>query len=341
MPLDELTRFMTEKLSEPPYRARQLYHWLHERRATSFAQMTSLSEVLRGRLATAATLPALALETEQASQDGSAKFLFKTSDGELIESVYLPTPTRKTLCVSTQVGCAMGCRFCATGALGFTRNLRASEIVAQVHLVNSVLVARGMRGPRPLSNLVFMGMGEPLHNLAEVRAALTILESPEGPNFSPRHITVSTSGLVPRIREFARTTRAKLAISLNASDDVTRSAVMPVNRKWPIAELIAAVREFPARFGRRITFEYVLLGGVNDTEEDVRRLIALLAGLSVKVNLIAYNENPKLGFREVTDEAAEAFRERLRVGGIAAFVRENRGRDIAAACGQLAAGQSP
>jgi 23S rRNA (adenine2503-C2)-methyltransferase len=249
----------------------------------------------------------------------------------------MPSADRKTLCVSTQVGCAMACRFCMTGTLGLQRNLTAGEIVAQVHEVNH-RVARdeALSLARPLTNLVFMGMGEPLHNFENLKTALTILQSEQGPNFSHRHITVSTVGLVPMIDRLGAETDVKLAISLNASHDAQRSELMPVNRKWNIAELIDACRRFPLRQGRRITFEYVLLRGVNDTDADARRLVELLHGVPAKVNLIPYNENPGLGFHTTGEERAEAFRAILAAGHVAAFIRANRGRDIAAACGQLA-----
>lgn len=328
--------FFEARLGEPRYRARQAYEWCHRKGVTSIDAMTSLSLALRARLRDCTKVARLEVEQALESSDGSVKFLLRTFDGRAIESVYLPTPTRKTLCVSTQVGCAMGCRFCATAQMGFVRNLTAGEIVVQVHIVNQWLTARGATASRPLSNLVFMGMGEPLHNFENLVTALDILQSQEGPNFSARHITVSTSGLVPRIGEFAVRTRAKLAISLNASEDATRTAIMPINKKWPIAELLDAVRAFPERWGRRITFEYVLLGEVNDRDDDAKRLVKLLAGISGKVNVIPYNENPGLSFRSVSDERARHFQALLQADGLDAFVRENRGRDIAGACGQLA-----
>ena len=231
----------------------------------------------------------------------------------------------------------MACRFCMTGTLGLLRNLTAAEIVAQVHVVNRrVALDEALSGSRPLTNLVFMGMGEPLHNFENLKAALTILQSEEGPNFSHRHITVSTVGLVPMIERLGAETDVKLAISLNASHDAQRSELMPINRKWNIAALLEACRRFPLRQGRRITFEYVLLRDVNDADEDARRLVELLRDVPAKVNLIPYNENPGLGFASTGEDRAEAFREILARGHVAAFIRANRGRDIAAACGQLA-----
>jgi 23S rRNA (adenine2503-C2)-methyltransferase len=337
LPLEKLTALLVDQLGERPFRARQLYRWLHQRGVNELDRMTDLSRALRDRLAALADLAPLALDLEQRSIDGTVKYRFRTQDGRLIESVYMPSADRRTLCVSTQVGCAMACTFCMTGTLGLKRNLTVGEIVAQVHQVNRA-VARdeGLSLDRPLTNLVFMGMGEPLHNFENLKAALSILQSEDGPNFSHRHITVSTVGLVPMIERLGAETDVKLAISLNASNDEQRSALMPVNRRWNIAALLDACRRFPLRQGRRITFEYVLLRGVNDADDDAHRLVALLRDVPAKVNLIPYNENPGLGFQTTGEARAEAFRSILADGHVAAFIRANRGRDIAAACGQLA-----
>ncbi|HEX8699512.1 MAG TPA: 23S rRNA (adenine(2503)-C(2))-methyltransferase RlmN [Myxococcaceae bacterium] len=335
--LEALTRFVTEQLGERSFRAPQIYRWIHQRGVTAFDEMTDLSKALRQKLKERAEIVPLVKDLEQVSIDGTIKYRFKTRDGRYIESVYMPSADRKTLCVSTQVGCAMACSFCMTGTLGLKRNLTPGEIVAQVHAVNrDVRQREGLETYRPLSNLVFMGMGEPLHNFENLKTALSILQSEEGPNFSHRHITVSTVGLVPMIERFGQETDVKLAISLNASTDEQRSKTMPVNRKWNIAALLEACRKFPLRQGRRITFEYVLLKGFNDSDEDAHRLIELLQGIPAKVNLIPYNENPGLGFQTTMEERAEQFRAILAEGHIAAFIRQNRGRDIAGACGQLA-----
>jgi 23S rRNA (adenine2503-C2)-methyltransferase len=292
-------------LGEKPFRARQLFRWLHHRGAGGLEEMTDLPRQLRARLAERFRLPTLERHQEQRARDGTIKWTWRTFDGQLVESVYLPhvgdgedeeepaNRDRRTLCVSTQVGCAMGCTFCLTATMGLRRQLSAGEIVDQVHRANRRLVELGEgKGPRPLTNLVFMGMGEPLHNLEALLPALEILLHPAGPDFSHRHVTVSTSGLVPGIDRLGAETRVKLAISLNASSDPQRDALMPVNRKWPIGELLSACRRFPMQQGRRITFEYVLLGGVNDGDDDARRLTRLVAGLPAKVNLIPYNESP-------------------------------------------------
>ena len=342
LPLDRLTPLLVEELGERPFHARQLYRWIHQRGVTDFDQMTDLSKSLRAKLRERCALEPLVKDLEQRSVDGTIKYRWRTRDGRAIESVYMPATDRKTLCVSTQVGCAMACRFCMTGTLGLLRNLTAAEIVAQVHAVNrEVARNEGLPLTRPLTNLVFMGMGEPLHNFEHLKDSLHILQSEDGPNFSHRHITVSTVGLVPMIARLGAETDVKLAISLNASTDEQRDDLMPVNRKWKIADLMEACRQFPLRQGRRITFEYVLLRGVNDTDEDAARLVELLHDVPAKVNLIPYNENPGLGFFTTGEDRAERFREILARAHVAAFIRENRGRDIAAACGQLANRQGP
>ncbi len=333
---------LVARLGEKPYRARQLFRWLHQKGAATLDEMTDLPAAFRARLAEACSLVPLERATELRSSDGTIKWTWRTADGKLVESVYMPEPGRKTLCVSTQAGCAVGCTFCMTGTMGLARNLSAGEIVDQVARANRRLVELGEgTGPRPLTNLVFMGMGEPLHNYDAVRAALDVLLSEDGPNFSNRHVTVSTSGIVPEMRRFGEETDVKLAVSLNATTDEVRSALMPLNRKWPIRELLAACRDFPMKRGRRITFEYVLLGGVNDTDEDATRLARLLAGIPAKVNLIPYNENPGLGFKAPAPGRVEAFLDRLVAANVTAVIRRNRGADIAAACGQLAAEGGP
>ena len=363
---------LVSRLGEQPYRARQLYSWLHRKGAASLDAMTDLPRAFRERLAAETRLTTLAVDAVQQSTDGTRKYRMRTWDGKLIESVYMPdesgpesfdpeadeedagfarvraetggrsigdepsTRVRRTLCVSTQVGCAMGCGFCMTATMGLVRNLSAGEICDQIYRVNADLRALGVPGERPLTNLVYMGMGEPLHNYDNVMRSLTLLLSEDGANFSHRHITVSTSGLVPNIVRFGDDTEVKLAVSLNATTDEQRAQLMPVDKKWNIAALMDAVRRFPSRQGRRVTFEYVLLRDVNDSEEDAARLAALLRDLPVKVNLIPYNENPGLGFGDPGPERVAAFRKALDARGITALVRKNRGRDIAAACGQLA-----
>jgi 23S rRNA (adenine2503-C2)-methyltransferase len=341
MPQSAVGALLAE-LGEKPYRTRQLYRWLHQKGAASLEEMTDLPAALRARLAERSELTTLAVHLEQRSADGTIKWTWRTADGKLIESVYMPEKDRKTLCVSSQVGCAVGCVFCLTGTMGLSRNLTPGEIVDQVHRANRRLIELGEgTGPRPLTNLVFMGMGEPLHNYANLMAALGILLSEDGPNFSTRHLTVSTSGLVPAMRKFGEETDVKLAVSLNATTDAARDSLMPINRRYPLAELLEACRSFPMKRGRRITFEYVMLGGVNDSDADAERLAQLIRGIPAKVNLIPYNENRDLGFTGPTAERVAAFQELLIGRNITAVVRKSRGRDISAACGQLAAEGGP
>ncbi|HEY6908201.1 MAG TPA: 23S rRNA (adenine(2503)-C(2))-methyltransferase RlmN [Myxococcales bacterium] len=358
MSLAELSALVA-RLGEKPYRARQLQSWLHRKGVESLEAMTDLPRAFREKLAKEARLDTLSVDAVQQSSDGTRKYRLRTRDGKFVESVYMPEEAgaqgfdpeaeeddasaggkgprvRRTLCVSTQVGCAMGCGFCMTATMGLVRNLSAGEICDQVYRVNADLRALGVPGDRPLTNLVFMGMGEPLHNYDNVIRSLDLLLAEEGANFSHRHVTVSTSGLVPNILRFGEQTQVKLAVSLNATTDEQRARLMPVDRKWNIAALIDAVRKFPSRQGRRVTFEYVLLRDVNDSDEDAARLAALLEGLPVKVNLIPYNENPGLGFGDPGAARLQAFRRILSARGVTAMVRKNRGRDIAAACGQLA-----
>jgi 23S rRNA (adenine2503-C2)-methyltransferase len=329
-------------LGEKPYRTRQIHRWLHQKAAASLDEMTDVPKALREALAARCTLTTLATDLEQRSSDGTIKWRFRTHDGKLVESVYLPEEDRKTLCVSSQVGCAVGCTFCLTGTMGLARNLTPGEIVDQVHRANRRLVELGEgAGPRPLTNLVFMGMGEPLANYRHLKIALDLLLSEDGPNFSHRHVTVSTSGLVPVMRRFGEETQVKLAVSLNATTDAQRDLIMPINKRFPLAALLEACRAFPMKQGRRITFEYVLLGGVNDAPEDAERLARLVRGLRAKVNLIPYNENPGLGFAAPTREGIQKFEDILVARDVTVVVRKNRGRDIAAACGQLAAEGGP
>jgi len=356
MTLEDLSA-LVERLGERPFRARQLFRWLHHKGVATLDEMTDLPRSFRERLAGETALTTLEIDGVQISRDGTRKYRLRTSDGMLIEAVYMPDETgpdtfdpedpsegeprriRRTLCVSTQVGCAMGCGFCLTATMGLKRDLTPGEIADQVYRVNADLRALGdstMDAQRPLTNLVYMGMGEPLHNYENVKRSLDLLLDADGANFSHRHVTVSTSGLVPNIQRLGEETQVKLAVSLNATTDEERAKLMPVDRKWNIAALLDACRKFPMKYGRRITFEYVMLRGVNDTDDDAHRLAALLEGIPAKVNLIPYNENPGLGFGDPGAERVQAFRGILEKHGLAAMVRKNRGRDISAACGQLA-----
>jgi 23S rRNA (adenine2503-C2)-methyltransferase len=272
----------------------------------------------------------LGLEKRQFSRDGTQKFLWRLEDGQGIESVIIPEGDHFTLCVSTQVGCAQGCRFCLTARRGFSRNLSVSEIV------NQILTVRGLlTGEQPLTNLVFMGMGEPLANYANLVQALRIIQASWGLNFSYRRVTVSTIGLAPLIPRLGREVQVNLTISLNAGDDNTRNLIMPINRKYPLAAVLNACRDFPLPRHRRLTFAYVLLDGVNDAPSQARQLARLLRGFRAKINLIPFNPDPMLPFAPPPPERVLMFQDILRQANYPVFIRESRGADIAAACGQL------
>jgi 23S rRNA (adenine2503-C2)-methyltransferase len=330
---------------QPRFRSPQILRWLFQQGVTSFDQMTDLPKDLRRRLTESFTIVRPEVVRRSRSTDGTRKILFRLSDGAEIESVVIPMEPdveagRLTLCISSQAGCGMGCAFCATATLGLRRNLHASEIVDQV--LEAVRELRGAaRRPvsphAPLTNVVFMGMGEPLHNYDEVVRAIGILTAEWGLAFSPRRITVSTVGLVPQMHRLLEDTRVNLAVSLSATTDLTRARLMPVNRKYPLAELMRVCRELPLPRRKRITFEYVMLRGENDSIADARRLGVLLRGIPSKVNLIPFNPFPGNPFQSTARPEIEAFRSELLRQGIHATVRESRGRDIQAACGQLAA----
>ena len=324
----------------PAYRAEQIFRWLHGQAVESVAEMVNVPPALREALGAAHPLRPLRVDVVQTARDGTRKLRWRTHDDRAIESVLIPDEdeerNRLTLCVSSQVGCALDCRFCATATLGFGRHLGADEIVEQIYR------AAALAGRRP-TNLVFMGMGEPLHNFDNLTRALALLEHPSGAAFSPRRITVSTAGLVSGIEKLAalsregETSAPNLAISLNATTDEVRDRIMPVNKRWPLAALLEAARRWPLSHGRRVTFEYVLLAGVNDTDADADRLPKLLRDIPSKVNLIPWNgfEGPE--FARPAAERIRSFQERLRAAGMAVYIRSPRGDDIDAACGQLAA----
>jgi 23S rRNA (adenine2503-C2)-methyltransferase len=319
-----------QRLGERPFRARQVMHWLYKRGVTDFEAMTDLARSVRGALVREARLDLPRIEAEQASADGTRKLLLELADGERVETVLIPDEDRLTQCVSSQAGCAMGCAFCRTGAGGLRRDLTAGEIVGQVVLGQSLL-APGQR----VTNVVFMGMGEPLHNLDNVVRAFRILSSDDGLNITRRRLTVSTCGLVDAMKRLPAELVSSLAVSLNATTDEVRSRIMPVNRRYPIAVLLAALRDLPLPARARYTIEYVLLGGVNDTPEDARRLVRLLSDLRCKVNLIPYNPNPESEFEAPEPERVEAFQQHLLGKGFTTVIRKSRGQDILAACGQL------
>jgi 23S rRNA (adenine2503-C2)-methyltransferase len=332
----ESVKPLLERAGAPSYRGQQVLDWVYHRGVVEPERMTNLPRELRSRLAEDLDAPGLDVARVADAADGTRKLALRLGDGELIESVLIPDRHRLTLCVSSQVGCAMGCAFCATARLGLSRHLRVDEIVAQVVLARAELAARPVGGGQ-LTNLVFMGMGEPLHNLSNLLAALEILTSPWGLGISPRRITVSTVGLIPEMQRLLEQTQVNLAVSLTATSEESRRSLMPVTRKYGLEALLDACRALPLPRRRRITFEYVLLDEQNDSDADARRLVNLLHGIRSKVNLICFNPFPGTPFAASPRERIERFQRRLLDHGLAATIRESRGRDIAAACGQLAA----
>jgi len=339
--LAELEALLGE-LGEPRYRARQVFHWLHGRGATSWAEMSDLPAALRARLAERLDANPGDVVAEQRSTDGTRKLLIRLRDGQEIETVAIPaedgqrgTP-RLTVCVSTQVGCALGCAFCATGEMGLWRNLTPGEIVSQVE---RFALPHAHPDGRGVTNVVYMGMGEPLHNYAATVRSVRLLMEPAGLGMSARRITISTSGLAPEMRRLAREgLDVRLAVSLHAPDDAVRSSIMPINRRYPLREVLAAAREFAAETDRRVSFEYVMLAGLNDAPEQAAHLGRALRGALPKpllhVNLIPYNPTAA-GFAGSDPATIARFAEALRAAGVRVTVRASRGRDIAAACGQL------
>jgi 23S rRNA (adenine2503-C2)-methyltransferase len=320
----------------PAYRGRQVLDWVYRRGVTEPGQMANLPQALRDVLREEIEPASVRAERVSRSADGTRKLAVTCADGEVVESVLIPDRHRLTLCISSQVGCAMGCRFCATARLGLRRQLRTDEIVGQVVLAREELAVDPV-DPGRLTNLVFMGMGEPLHNLGRLLPALEILSAPWGLGISPRRITVSTVGLIPEMKTLLERTQVNLAVSLTATTEAARLALMPVTRKHSLGALVTACRELPLPRRRRITFEYVLLAGQNDDDADARRLVALLHGIRAKVNLIPFNPFPGAPFASSPRQRVETFQRLLLDHGLNATIRESRGPDIAAACGQLAA----
>ncbi len=318
-------------------RARQLWHWLYHRGVRSFADMTTLPKGLRTRLSESCTLERATVSREQVSADGTRKWLLRLADGQEVESVYIPETDRGALCLSTQVGCTLTCSFCHTGTQRLVRNLGAGEIVAQILLARDALEEwPAPQGGRLLSNIVVMGMGEPLYNYNNLAKALKIAMDGDGLAISRRRITLSTAGVVPMIERAGAELAVNLAVSLHAVSDELRNQLVPINRKYPIAELMAACHAYPAASNaRRITFEYILLKGVNDSPAEARALVRLIRGIPAKVNLIPFNPWPGAPFETSDPAVAGAFAEIINAAGYAAPLRTPRGRDIMAACGQL------
>jgi len=319
------------------YRAGQVFNWIYRKQVDTFSAMSDLSKEVRELLDASFSMDRLEVVTTVTSRDGSIRYLFRLSDGHTIESVLMPETDHSTVCISTQVGCAQGCAFCLTGAGGFVRNLTAGEIISQVRDIQRV-AARGM--PR-LSNIVFMGMGEPLANYEAVVQSIGILtDASHGLGFSSRKVTLSTVGLVPKILQLGQDVVVNLAVSLNAADNETRDRLMPVNRVYPIERLMAACKGYALPHRRRITFEYILMEGINDRVSDALRLVRLLHGIRAKVNLIPFNEHEGSNFRRPSEDAILKFQSVLMEKGLTAIIRNSRGQDIGAACGQLRADRS-
>lgn len=324
-------------LGEPRFRAAQLFQWLWQKDAADFAAMTNLSKALRDTLAGFGTMAWPTVADTQVSADGTVKFLLRLADDALVETVLIPEEDHLTQCLSSQVGCPMACAFCSTGAGGFTRNMTAGEMAAQILVARQHLKDQG-RDPLGLRNLVFMGMGEPLLNLPELLRALAIMTHDKGLGFSSRRVTVSTCGLPGPLRELGASGLASLAVSLHAPTQELRARLMPkAAAAADLDSLMAALRDYPLTPRQRITIEYVLLAGVNDGLEHARQLVRLLSGLKCKVNLIAYNASPESPFAAPTQDAILAFEKILWDKGMTAVLRKSKGSDISAACGQLRA----
>lgn len=364
-------------MGEPVSRAKQLFAQVFSPGIDSFSQLHNISQDFIQKISQITFIESLTLHKREVSSDGTVKYAFRFSDGNIIESVLIPNSGRNTLCISTQAGCAMGCKFCLTSTMGFQRNLETAEIIGQVLYVLSELKiasrtnppkAGGMRASRLqragddgagvpshrngaglpsarnsfakstgiINNIVFMGMGEPLDNSENCIKALSILQSEKGFNYSPRKITVSTCGITPEIIKFSEASNVNLAISLHSVDEKVRTELMPINRKYPLAELLDCCRAISAAKDQPILIEYILFQGINDSEEDAQKLAKALRGINCKINLLAYNENPSLPFRQSTPEVATKFKDVLHNTGCFVLTRRSRGSDISAACGQLA-----
>ena len=337
---EELTRFVVDELGEPAFRARQIWEWLWRKGVGSFADMTNLSKGFRAKLAEVASIPRPRIVAEQKSADGTVKLLLEMADGETVETVLIPAhsrdgKTRWSQCLSTQVGCPMGCTFCSTGSMGFTRNMTMGEILGQV------VIGRAYLGEEPgsplLRNLVFMGMGEPLLNFRELMRSLETLSSDSGLAFSPRRITVSTCGLEKGMVELGQSGLAYLAVSLHAPTQDLRQEIMPGAARLSLDRLLALLKNYPLKARERLTFEYLLLGGVNDGPEQARELARIMAHIKGKVNIILYNPAEGSPYAAPTPERVEAFVGLLRAKRITATLRQSKGQDIKAACGQLRA----
>jgi 23S rRNA (adenine2503-C2)-methyltransferase len=339
LPRAQLEAFVAARLGAKPFRARQLMKWIYRRGAADFSTMSDLAQGFRAQLSEIAEIAVPQIVAEQVSKDGTRKWMLRMDEVQGIETVYIPEPDRGTLCISSQVGCAMDCSFCATAQQGFNRNLSAAEIVGQVWLAQRELAESNAGGgvPQRITNIVFMGMGEPLANYRNVLPAMRIFLDDLGYDLSRRRVTLSTSGLVPQIYKLAEECNVALAVSLHAPNDALRDELVPINRKHPIAELLAACWHYlDQQNGRSVTFEYVMLDGINDKPEHARQLARLMQGHAAKLNLIPFNVFPGTRYRRSPAAAILKFRDILNDHGVIATTRRTRGDDIEAACGQLA-----
>jgi 23S rRNA (adenine2503-C2)-methyltransferase len=333
--LNGLEAFFVE-LDEKPFRARQLLQWIHKYRITDFAEMSNLSKALRAKLDAVAEIKLPEVMHEHVSQDGTRKWIIKLSCGNAIETVFIPEGSRGTLCVSSQVGCALTCTFCSTAQQGFNRNLDAAEIIAQLWIANEAL-GKDPKGNRVVTNVVMMGMGEPLANYNNVVTAMNLMRDDFGYGISWRRLTLSTSGMVPMIDKLREDCHVSLAISLHAANDELRSQIIPLNQKYPIAELLAACKRYVVGQQRRhITVEYVMLDGINDSMQDAKDLVRILKDIPNKINLIPFNPFPGTHYKCSSRNQIVRFQQYLIDQGLVATVRKTRGDDIVAACGQLA-----
>ena len=330
--IDQLVLWLESKDLEP-YRAVQILKWIYLRQADTFEIMTDVGKEIRELLSRHFSIALLEKARIETSQDGSKKYLFKLNDGKYVESVLIPEKDHYTLCISSQVGCAQGCRFCLTARGGFVRNLTRGEIINQVRDVSKCL-----DDPKRLTNIVLMGMGEPLANYSNVVSAVnTITDSDTGLGFSSRRLTISTAGLTPKLSDLGRDTTVNLAISLNATDNKSRNMLMPINRKYPLEKLLDACAEYPLKPRRKITFEYILIKGVNDSIKDAKRLVKLLRPIRAKINLIPFNAYEGSEFNRPEESVILSFKEILNKNNYTAMIRHSKGQDISAACGQLSA----
>ena len=322
-----------EGRGEKPFRARQLLKWIHQQGVDDFDAMTNLSKALREDLKTSASISAPQPVMDQKSQDGSRKWLFQLADGNRIETVYIPEPDRATLCISSQVGCSLNCSFCSTATQGFNRNLSSDEIIGQLWMASRLLREDGSL---PVSNVVLMGMGEPLLNFDNVVAATSLMQDDFAWALSKRRVTLSTAGVVPALNRLGEVSDVSLALSLHAPDDELRNELVPLNRKYPIRQVLDACKQYVGEGRRRVTIEYVMLAGVNDSDAQARALARLLRKVPSKVNLIPFNPFPQTRYRRSDSQRIDAFRDILHRSGIVTITRRTRGDDIDAACGQLA-----